>query len=1220
MPEFELYRFKALGITSSKIPANTHLLMEHTDGTLVIVPTGDEQNIYQSTDKTSTWSAAAAGTDITDPIKAGAPDSANDDIWFLSDGSITGDIKFFVYHIDLHSLASGFILNVGYLGFDVFLYSGNYYPMYTHENGANLDLTFRKGTGASWSSDMGARGALTWDTSQVVVIGAYVWFLWKWSDENVELWKWQIDTANFTEMEDCGANTELPPINQRAIAYDGSNVLTFVLQDTGDSKYYLYTYVIDTDTLTKGAEYDIALMLDRNNSGTIPNESEKAFGISNEIVYEIATTKGGVLQLQDCSAIADANITAITDNFFMLVNGKMFEYTNMAPDINHLKVTEELGILSYADMDIKETTLGHFSAGDIIKIYDSDTVLSWRGRTLYPEMVLEGTEVIGKYVILGVDSIFDNIYRKNFTTVRSSDYILKNIIDNALSRLFSYDDEIDDFSALTFKYDQKSKARKTLKYLAMLERAVLHYKPDGELFFNKYNNLSPNPQIYLATYNFKDDADGTINNSITGLHTFSTTDTNGVVTIVASEDGHRKVCKISGDGDNATIISIYVGIETVTSEFIEFWVKYIDNGVGVLYLNFYNESMVLIGRSFINSSTNLVSSQYGNGAGGNTTVNTALASDTWMHVRWAFNVVTNKQALWLDGVNIFADQNFVSDAVATTFLRHRFLYQEGAGANALEGYFDAIGWSWDPSYDVGDNLNAWTQATSYVKITHYTPAGNRHITRAPVIGANNDLGQVYYVGSASESEEHRFGINELQPWRDPEITNYSEAKQLGDNLQEIYSLDTQMISMLVAKKKHIQVGYTVKLSWNILFNISLANFLVTKRVWYPITDISELELTDNILTRKAFNLKVINSFYDENAQEGYEHPDVPESAADGTVLPLKSIAELRAFDAFASSVGLTLFLHQDASADVAGYKLLDSLFPDDAKTEVFNATITADDQEIEQWVTVSGGIDVVFLHHGVYHLHGHGYKFSGTKDLRLYFKVYIRTAGGAETLIGTSEESSILPDAEAEIEVHTEIHEQALNLTDRIVIKIFAHLEGVGSNPVVYFYVEGNTLTRLSLPIDESSIKAYVDSLNSTINQILMSGSLGFVQSNSYGAAYTVAFSDVNARVYSTFYVGKGGSFKVSIIHSGDNNNFGKTAGGILYISYDIAGGLETWNIGAQDFNLPLEDIRYLKIEQFGTAFTVANNSKVGVLWAKDDNAEVANGTFAIYGMFLTRQ
>jgi hypothetical protein len=207
---------------------------------------------------------------------------------------------------------------------------------------------------------------------------------------------------------------------------------------------------------------------------------------------------------------------------------------------------------------------------------------------------------------------------------------------------------------------------------------------------------------------------------------------------------------------------------------------------------------------------------------------------------------------------------------------------------------DGIGYSWDASYSVGDNLKCWDESTSKIKITSYTPAANRHITRTPVVGANNSKGQVYYVGKSSEADLQKYGLNYLQPWRDPEITNYTEAKQLGDNLLAIYSMDTQMINMLVIGKGHLQVGKTLNMGWAGVFSITQGDFLLTKRVWRPIPDISELELTDNILTRKAFNVKVINKFYDEDAQQSYDFPDVSESTVDGTVQVLRSLSDLRA--------------------------------------------------------------------------------------------------------------------------------------------------------------------------------------------------------------------------------------------------------------------------------------------------------------------------------------
>jgi len=403
-----------------------------------------------------------------------------------------------------------------------------------------------------------------------------------------------------------------------------------------------------------------------------------------EITIDLTSTPDsslGTLDLSNINYIFVSEVEFETpgeDYYFDFFRGKSIDVTS---DIIYMKITEELGMPSIAELKIKGESLDRFNAGLELEIYDADDVLSWTGRILYPESVLEGTKVVGTLKAVGSNSQFNNIYRKNYTTARASDYVLKDVIDSALPK-FTYDDEIDDFSALTFKYDMKTKVQKLSNYLAMLERAVIHYKPGEEMFFNKYNNLTAS------------------------------------------------------------------------------------------------------GKS-------------------------------------------------------------------------------------------------------------WNQNTTKVKIVNYTPAANRYITRTPVIGANNDLGQVYYVGKASDSAVQKYGINQLQPWRDSEITNYTEAKQLGDNLLAIYSMDTQMISLLTVGKKHVQVGYTIEFAWTGVFSITQADFLVTKRVWYPMNDICEIELTDNILTRKAFNIRVINKFYDEDAQQSYDKPDVPESTMDGVVQPLVSIQELR---------------------------------------------------------------------------------------------------------------------------------------------------------------------------------------------------------------------------------------------------------------------------------------------------------------------------------------
>ena len=163
--------------------------------------------------------------------------------------------------------------------------------------------------------------------------------------------------------------------------------------------------------------------------------------------------------------------------------------------------------------------------------------------------------------------------------------------------------------------------------------------------------------------------------------------------------------------------------------------------------------------------------------------------------------------------------------------------------------------------------------------------------------------------------------------------------------------------------------------------------------------------------------------------------------------------------------GFTLFLHQDASADIGGYLLLATDAPDDIKTDVGPFVITGDDQELEQFATAAGEPGLTTLQHGVYELHFHAEKTAGTKNAEVYFKIYKRAAGGAETLLGTSEVTSAIGSGESEYSIHTSIIEQILLVDDRIVLKLFGSPVGLGSNPTISVYVEGVTLSRLTIPV-----------------------------------------------------------------------------------------------------------------------------------------------------------
>lgn len=260
-----------------------------------------------------------------------------------------------------------------------------YAIVYFYGNDANAELTIRDIDGdTNHTEDMGAFGGRSWNISQITIVGSDFHFNFKWSNENVELWRFRTIEEDFIELEDAGANTELPPIQQWAIAYDGLNILYFVLQDTGDSKYYLYNYQLTEDILTKGPQYDIALMLDRNTDATanIPFNLEKAFeviiGSSNgRKIYQIAKNRGALNYISNLAIKrTDGNIVSITDHFLFyerLDNTiELWEFVNRIDEIVNFPDTQHpilyQGGITEAEIELLDSLAIYLDRGVLIQI------------------------------------------------------------------------------------------------------------------------------------------------------------------------------------------------------------------------------------------------------------------------------------------------------------------------------------------------------------------------------------------------------------------------------------------------------------------------------------------------------------------------------------------------------------------------------------------------------------------------------------------------------------------------------------------------------------------------------------------------------------------------------------------------------------------------------------------------------------------------------------
>ncbi len=166
-----------------------------------------------------------------------------------------------------------------------------------------------------------------------------------------------------------------------------------------------------------------------------------------------------------------------------------------------------------------------------------------------------------------------------------------------------------------------------------------------------------------------------------------------------------------------------------------------------------------------------------------------------------------------------------------------------------------------------------------------------------------------------------------------------------------------------------------------------------------------------------------------------------------------------------AGAGFSFFLSATAEGVIANYNLMydtDQMNPDASIAVV----ITADDTLIKAFVTETGQPTFTVLTAGTYLGHFHlSATTAGRKDTRIYWELYKRASGGAETLLITSEESAVLTDSDTAYEIHGALSaDQTLLATDRLVLKIYGNQDtGIGGDATATLAMEGHSLSRVSV-------------------------------------------------------------------------------------------------------------------------------------------------------------
>ncbi|KKL49638.1 hypothetical protein LCGC14_2313490, partial [marine sediment metagenome] len=449
-------RYKALGIVSAKKPQTTHLWWETDAGGLYLVDSADNTKIYYSSDKGANWTqidvdpsdSSGDNKSRDHNIRVAFHDRDNKIIWFVDcDNDGTAD-DFDVWKLDYSASESAPTTteigtsaapdaNTVYV-YDIWVFDGNTYVLNQEDRTGDQKIVH-------WDVDTApfvekqVQNALNIANNRLIFGmkdadslnkfwafedgGTVLYFLNGSADGSIGMSRSGLQSAGVY-----GIPTAL---NLQGVSYDNINTIYFIVKKIADGNPYLARYDFDGGNTVIGEPHNISLMLDRNNSAIIPNEVEKAFGISNKIIYEIRLRGSGVRQLQDLSAQLSGNIVAITDNFLLAINNgtwDVYEFTEVSNEIDEIEYNYGIiGIPQVGFFIAHPDFQANWNKGDSIKIYDQFDALEFWG------IIKDKNRDERGFYVFDIDAFSNEVYRVQYDKDYSADDLdtkQKDIIDN----------------------------------------------------------------------------------------------------------------------------------------------------------------------------------------------------------------------------------------------------------------------------------------------------------------------------------------------------------------------------------------------------------------------------------------------------------------------------------------------------------------------------------------------------------------------------------------------------------------------------------------------------------------------------------------------------------------------------------------------------------------------------------------------------------------------
>jgi hypothetical protein len=170
---------------------------------------------------------------------------------------------------------------------------------------------------------------------------------------------------------------------------------------------------------------------------------------------------------------------------------------------------------------------------------------------------------------------------------------------------------------------------------------------------------------------------------------------------------------------------------------------------------------------------------------------------------------------------------------------------------------------------------------------------------------------------------------------------------------------------------------------------------------------------------------------------------------------------------------LILYFLNKGSSDISGNKTLSSI-PNSTEVTLTGTSLADGSTLFSDWITEPNVPDINLLL-GNIRVHVAGKKTGGTKDVQFYYKIYKTNAtGGKEELLSTSEYTNPITTTRTDFRIWSLTPETNFNSTDRIKVKGYAYVSGLGSAPSVEAYIQGASNTRLVIPVGAVSVEKFI--------------------------------------------------------------------------------------------------------------------------------------------------